>query len=111
MHHHTAAYLRQKRKALIKQLQKIEPLMLRGSLIERYKQCGKANCHCVDGIGHGPAYYLSASMPGQRPVMVYIATSYKTVVEKALLNYRQAQQIMEKISDINRELLMRKTTL
>jgi len=105
----TTSSLRQKRKRLIEQLKKTEVFILRGSLIERYKQCGKSNCHCVDGKGHGPTYYLSVSMPGQRPVMIYVATEYKTIIENALLNYREAQYIMEKISDINRELLLRKT--
>jgi hypothetical protein len=102
------SYLRQKRKRLLEQLQKIEAFMLRGSLIERYKQCGKSNCHCVKDKGHGPTYYLSVSIAGQRPVMIYIASERKNIIEKALLNYRETQQIMEKISDINRELLLRK---
>jgi hypothetical protein len=108
MQKQTTSYLRQKRKRLIEQLKKIESIMLRGSLIERYKKCGKLNCRCVDGTGHGPNYYLSVSMPGMRPVMVYVPIKYKPWVEKALANYREAQQIMEKISDINRELLARR---
>lgn len=108
MQKQTTAYLQQKRKRLIGQLKKIEPIMLRGSLIERYKKCGKLNCRCADGMGHGPNYYLSVSMPGMRPVMIYVSTEYKPLVEKALANYREAQQIMEKISDINRELLTRR---
>ncbi len=38
--------------------------ILRGSLIERYKRCGKPGCKCADGAGHGPKYYLSVSYPG-----------------------------------------------
>ena len=104
----TTTYLRQKRKRLIEQLNEIESAMLRGSLIERHKKCGKSNCWCVDGKGHGPNYYLSVSMPGTRPIMIYVSVEDKSLVEKALANYREAQQIMEKISDINRELLTRK---
>lgn len=107
----TISHLQRKRKRLIEQLKKIESRMLRGSLIERYKQCGKSNCHCVDSKGHGPTYYLSVSIPRQRSIMIYVAAEHKTIVEKALFNYRQTQQIMEKISDINRELLKRKTIL
>src|SRR5271156_4267495 len=104
----TTTHLREKRKRLIKQLHKAEAAMLRGSLIERYKQCGKPNCQCVDGQKHGPIYYLSVSMPGTRPVMVYVPLEYKALTEEALANYRETQQIMEKISDINRELLARR---
>jgi hypothetical protein len=107
----TTPYLRQKHKRLIEQLKKIESMMLRGSLIERYKRCGKSNCQCVKGKGHGPHYYLSVSMLGARPIMIYVPFAYKTSVEKALANYRDAQQILEKISDINRELLVRRIIL
>lgn len=105
----TATYLRQKRKRLIEQLKKLESMLLRGSLIEKYRRCGKLNCRCVQGKGHGPCYYLSVSMSGGiRPIMIYVPAEYKTLVEAALTNYRDAQQLMEKISDINRELLARK---
>ena len=46
--------------------------ILRGSLIERYKRCGKPGCKCADGPGHGPKYYLSVSYPGLRPQMDYV---------------------------------------
>jgi hypothetical protein len=104
----TVTSLRQKRKRLIEQLNILEPIMLRGSLIERYKRCGKRNCRCVEGKGHGPNYYLSVSMPGTRPIMIYIPSEYKSSVEDALAKYRVAQQILAKISDINRELLIRR---
>ncbi len=111
MQKHTILYLRQKQKRLIEQLKKIEPLMLRGSLIERYKRCGKSNCHCIEGKGHGPHYYLSVSMSGARPTMIYIPLEYKVSIEKALANYRNTQHILEKLSDINRELLVRRIIL
>jgi hypothetical protein len=108
MKHFANTYLRQKRKRLMRQLQQLEELMLRGSLIERYKQCGKSNCHCVNGEGHGPTYYLSVTIPEQGSVMVYIPGEHKAIIEKALKNYRDTQNILQEISNINRELLLRK---
>jgi len=102
-------YLRKKRNQLIEQLKKTKSIMLRGSLIARYRKCGKLNCHCVKGKEHGPSYYLSVSMPGTRPIMIYVSTKYKLVVEEALINHQVIQQIIEKISNINRELIVRKT--
>ena len=34
--------------------------VLRGSLVTRYRRCGRRNCHCANegDPGHGPAYYL-----------------------------------------------------
>ena len=52
------AALLQQRQALVKQLRRLEPFILRGSLIERFKRCGKPGCKCVQGPGHGPKYYF-----------------------------------------------------
>lgn len=63
--------LRKGRQAL---LRKPPPLdaVLRGSLIERYNRCGKPGCKSAEGSGHGSKYYLSVSLPGERPQMDYV---------------------------------------
>jgi len=59
--------------------------ILRGSLIGRYKRCGKPGCKCADGPGHGPKYYLSVSHPGLRPQMDYVPQeSHAQVAELSL---------------------------
>jgi hypothetical protein len=63
--------LRKRREALLSKLPPLDAV-LRGSLIERYKRCGKPGCKCADGPGHGPKYYLSMSFSGERPQMDYV---------------------------------------
>src|SRR5260370_33920969 len=65
------AALRKRRHTRLRQLPPLRS-MLRGSLIERYKRCGKPGCKCADGPGRGPKYYLSVSYPGLRPQMDYV---------------------------------------
>src|SRR6202043_3943058 len=67
----STAALRRRRQTLMRQLPPLQAI-LRGSLIERYKRCGKPGCKCADGPGHGPKYYLSVSYPGLRPQMSYV---------------------------------------
>lgn len=74
--------LKQKRKQLIEQLQGLGVDMLRGSLIKRYRRCGKSNCHCVKEQGH-ESYYLSASMSGRSPIMIYISLKNQSMVRKS----------------------------
>jgi hypothetical protein len=82
--------------------------LLRGSLIERYKRCGKPGCKCANGPGHGPKYYLSVSVPGGNPQMDYVPQASHADVSHQLANYYQARQIIEEICEINRELLRRR---
>ena len=107
----TTTALRKRRQALL--LRQLPPLkaVLRGSLIERYKRCGKPGCKCADGPGHGPKYYLSVSFPGLRPQMDYVPQESYAQASEFLANYHRARQILEEICEINRELLRRREAL
>jgi hypothetical protein len=107
MKHKSAATLRRRRKTLLRQLPPLQAV-LRGSLIQRYKRCGKPGCKCADGPGHGPKYYLSVSKPGSRPLMDYIPQDLKQKAEEYLANYRKVKIILEELCEISRELLRRR---
>ncbi|MFC1612074.1 DUF6788 family protein [Myxococcota bacterium] len=100
--------LRRRRANLMRRLQSLPPEFLRGSLIEQYKKCGKPGCRCADGRGHGPKHYLSVSMPGRRPEMMYVPQAYVERVEEFLAKFKAARELMEEICEINRELLKRR---
>jgi hypothetical protein len=106
----TPVALRRRRRQLLRQLPPLDCL-LRGSLIERYKPCGKPGCKCARGPGHGPKYYLSVSRYGQRPQMDYIPQDDYRQTTEYLANYHQLRQILDEICDINRELLSRREAL
>jgi len=46
--------LKKKRQQLLNKLNAIEGKIIRGSITESYKKCGKPGCKCQTGIGHGP---------------------------------------------------------
>jgi len=102
--------LRQRQKALLKRLPPLQAI-LRGSLVERYKRCGKPGCKCAKGPGHGPKYYLTVSYPKRKPEMDYVPAEFQEKVKEYLENYRKAKGILEELSEINRELLRRRESL
>src|SRR5450631_1274761 len=104
------AALRRRRQALLRQLPPLKAI-LRGSLIERYKPCGKPGCKCANGPGHGPKYYLSVSYPGFRPLMEYVPQEFYDQTTKFLGNYQRTREILEEICEINRQLLQRREAL
>jgi len=106
----SAATLRRRRAALLRRLPPLKTI-LRGSLIERYKRCGKPGCRCAKGPGHGPKLYLSVSQSGARPVMEYVPTAYQEQVRAFLENHRQARAVLDEICEINLELLRRREEL
>jgi hypothetical protein len=102
--------LRQRRKRLVGRLPPLDSV-LPGSLIERYKRCGKPGCKCAKGPGHGPKYYLSVSQSGSTPRMDYVPCEYQQQVLEYVENYRQARDILKAVCAINRELLRRRQRL
>ena len=101
------AALRRRRQQLLRQLPPLDRL-LRGSLIERYKPCGKPGCKCARGPGHGPKYYLSVSHYGRQPQMDYIPLDYQSQARECLANYHRLREILDEICAINHELLRRR---
>ncbi len=100
--------LLRRRQALAKKLARLEPLILRGSLIERYKRCGHPGCQCQHGPGHGPKYYLSVSQAGGRPEMDYVPEEYRQQAADYLQNFQKVRQVLEQICNLNRELFKRR---
>lgn len=106
----STASLRRQRQALLGRLPPLSEI-LRGSLIERYKRCGKPGCHCATGRGHGPKYYLSVSQANNSPAMDYVPQDYHEQASQHLANYRLIREILGQICQINRELLRRREPL
>ena len=110
MRNEPTAALRKRRRALLRQLPPLKAI-LRGSLIERYKPCGKPGCKCAAGPGQGPKNYLSVSYPGLRPQMDYVPQESYAQAAEFLANHHRAREVLEAICEINRELLRRREAL
>ncbi len=106
----SAASLRKRRLELLAELPALDRIV-RGSLIERYKRCGRPSCHCASGRGHGPKLYLSVSVPGERPKMDYIPNARGAEVRELISNFNKMRKILNEISAINTELLRRREEL
>ena len=89
------------------QRQAPEPGMLRGSLIELRRRCGKAACHCREGDPHCcPA--LSYSQNGKTRIVTLPASEVPRV-RAGLKRYQQALRQLERaamrgIEELKREL-------
>jgi hypothetical protein len=98
--------LERRRKGLVELLPSAAET-LRGTLRERYVTCGKPGCKCARGERHGPIWYLSVRLGSGRTAGGVIATGQVERVRRWLENDHQIKEHLEKISQINRELLRR----
>jgi hypothetical protein len=81
--------------------------VLRGSLMERYLTCGNPDCRCARGERHGPVWYLSVTLDQSHRSGCTVPSDQVEQVRRWIENYRQVKENLEKISDINRELMRR----
>jgi hypothetical protein len=98
--------LQLRRQGLAKLLPPAEEI-LRGSLVERYVTCGNPDCRCARGQRHGPIWYLTVTLGPGRTAGGVVPQQQVEQVRRWIENYRRVKDDLEKISDINRELLRR----
>ena len=73
--------------------------MFPGSLVERFRKCGKPNCHCAQKgeRGHGPTLVLTRELRGR--------TINKTIPESAVEQVRQGAEEYKRFRELSRELV------
>jgi len=98
--------LQQRRQGLAKLLPPAQET-LRGSLIERYVTCGNPRCKCARGERHGPVWYFTVTLGPGRTTGTVLSGGQLEGVRRWIGNYRKVKEDLEKISEINRELLRR----
>jgi hypothetical protein len=98
--------LRQRRDGLVRLLPPLGEI-LRGSLIERYLTCGKPSCKCARGERHGPVWYLSVTLDQAHRAGSTVPADQVEQVRRWIENYHRVKEHLEKICQINRELLRR----
>ena len=99
--------LRQRRQGLVKLLPPAGEV-LRGSLVERYVTCGNPSCKCARGERHGPMWYLTVTLGPGRTTGGIVSADHVEQVRLWIENYQRLKRDLERISEINRELLRRK---
>src|SRR5271157_629481 len=84
--------------------------MVRGSLVTRYRRCGKPTCHCVKSRGHGPAHYLVVTLKPGKTEQILLSEEMLPVARQFLDNYKRWWTALEKVSAVNRRLLRLRVT-
>jgi uncharacterized protein DUF6788 len=79
--------------------------LVRGSLVTRYRRCGKSTCHCVTTEGHGPAHYLVVTLKPGKTEQILLSAEMLPVARQFLDNYKRWWTALEQVSAVNRRLL------
>jgi hypothetical protein len=79
---------------------------LRGTLSDRSSKCGKPNCHCVKGQGHGSVYLVDSHAGRVRQTCV--PKSSQELVRQAVAEYQEMQRLINEVSELEWQRLLAK---
>ena len=93
--------LREQRATLLSQIAAIEEFRP-GSLVERYRKCGKPTCHCArEGErGHGPSWSLTRGVKSKTVTKVIPAEFVDETLEQ-IDRHRQLQRLLHEYTELN----------
>ncbi|HZM10919.1 MAG TPA: DUF6788 family protein [Candidatus Limnocylindrales bacterium] len=83
--------------------------ILRGSLLHRYIRHRTGCAVCADGKGHS-VWVLTVSYPGGRTKQFSLRPEQKPMVQQWLRNYQKLKDTLERICELNHELLRSEKT-
>ncbi len=104
MPNETSQQLEERRAVLKRQLSDIGD-MRPGSLVERYRRCGKANCHCSapEADGHGPSWSLTRAVRGKTVTRIIPAASVDRTREQ-IEEYQRFRILIRELVEISERL-------
>lgn len=78
--------------------------MLKGSVVKKYKACGKGGCKCTKGELHGPFYYLTYKEEGKTK-MIFLRKAQWGQAIKLNDNYKLWRKSRADISKVGKKIL------
>ena len=76
-----------------------------GSLVERYRKCGKANCHCAEPgePGHGPSWSLTHDAKGKTVTRI-IPGSFVPQTREQIAEYQHLRNLTRDLIEVSEKI-------
>lgn len=77
-----------------------------GSLVERYRRCGRAGCHCAapGAAGHGPCWSLTKGVDGKTVTRVIPSGPAVAQVQAEVAEYRRFRRLVREFIEVSEKL-------
>ena len=77
-----------------------------GSLVERFRKCGKPTCHCAekDAPGHGPCYSLTRAVEGKTVTHVIPKGAAVEHTRQQIAEYRRFRDLVRELITVSTQI-------
>jgi hypothetical protein len=77
-----------------------------GSLVERYRRCGKRSCHCAqkDARGHGPSYSLTHPVGGKTVTRIIPKGAAVEQTRVQIAEYRRFRELVRQLVGVSEQI-------
>ena len=77
-----------------------------GSLVARFRKCGKPSCHCAkkDDQGHGPSYSLTRPVAGKTVTRIIPAGPAVQRTRQQLQEYHRFRQLVRQLIAVSEQI-------
>jgi hypothetical protein len=94
--------LKSQRASLWKKLAAIGPIV-RGSIVQYSRRCGKPNCHCASGKRHVSTFLVLRI--GNKNKNIYLQKNIQKLAKDWSDNYKKFSELTEQLSNTNIQIL------
>ena len=95
--------LLEQRQKLLEELASL-PLMVRGSLFERFSTCSRPQCACHQGKRHGPRTYVAVT-EGKVQRQHFVRKGQVAAAKRGVQQYHRLLELTLRITRLNLELM------
>ena len=77
-----------------------------GSLVARFRKCGKASCHCAKKAakGHGPSYSLTHAVAGKTVTRIIPAGPAVNLTRQQLDEYHRFRELVQQLTTVSEQI-------
>jgi hypothetical protein len=77
-----------------------------GSLVERFRKCGKPTCHCAekDAPGHGPCYSLTHAVAGKTVTRIIPKGAAVERTRQQIAEYQRFRQLVRELITVSEQI-------
>ena len=81
-----------------------------GSLVARYRRCGKSNCHCAQpgDRGHGPSFSLTRRVAGKTVTRIIPPGPAVQRTQEQIDEYRRLRSLVKELVEVSEQICQAK---